>query len=225
MATTNPVTIKDFTDEVGNVITEETKRLAAEKKGLDIEKNTRDRDITFTRSAAKQSQQYAYMYGVIVGALVICAIFAAARTIIPTWICDIISIVVLSGGAIWAYRIYLDISSRDQADFDQINPTKLISADTLIQPTTAADASAGVSGTGDLLTGPAVACSGAECCTPNSTTAPTKWDPTTSRCLAVTPITTSSFTSMDSAYSTLILPQDGLAKRNNPMILRSGNLN
>ena len=144
--------------------------------------------------------------------LVICAIFAAARIILPAWLCDIIIIIVIGAGMLWAYRIYSDISSRDKSDFDRVNPNKLISSDTLIQPTTAGNAAGGISGAGDAITSPVVACSGNECCDINGTI----WDSTKLKCVIKTP-----FTTLDTAYSTLILPQDGLSKR---QTYRSGTL-
>ena len=220
--TNNLVTLSDIsqTQEVADsVVTAEKQRLDNELTGLDSETYTRDRAVYASQSYSKRMSQYAYLTGVVVGALVISAILAFARSFLPSFLFDIGIVVVIVGGFIWAYYIYLDILGRDLADFDKINPNKLIHSDKLIQPTTAADIAEGKTGDDKKLKSPKSACSGSDCCDEKQGT---KWDETKLKCLpvptsvsAAASASASAFTTMDMAYSpsSLILPQTGILTR------------
>lgn len=206
----DPVTLSDIsqTQEVADsIVSAEKERIAKEQTGLDSEQYTRDRAVYASQSYSRRMAQYAYLTGVVVGALVISAILAFARSFLPTMLCDIGIVIVMAGGVIWAYYIYLDILGRDLADFDKINPNKLINSDKLLQPSTAADIAAGKTGDGKKLTSPTSTCSGSDCC---DEAQGTKWDVTKLKCLPMS--NTSAFTTMDKAYSpsSLILPQTGI---------------
>jgi hypothetical protein len=215
----DPVTLSDIsqTQEVADsIVTAEKDRIAKEQTGLDSETYTRDRAVYASQSYSRRMSQYAYLTGVIVGALVISAILAFARSFLPTFLCDIGIAVVMVGGFIWAYYIYLDIIGRDLADFDKISPNKLINSDKLLQPSTAADIAEGKTGGDKKITSPKSACSGSECCDEKEGT---KWDATKLKCLPIpasaSASPSSAFTTMDMAYSpsSLILPQTGILTR------------
>lgn len=207
----NLVTLSDIVqtqDVTTNIVDAEKQRLAKEQTGLDAEKYTRDRAVYASQSYSRRMAQYAYLCGVVVCALGISAILAFARSFLPTFLCDIGIVVVIVGGFIWAYYIYIDIISRDLADFDKINPAKLISSDKLLQPSTAADIAEGKTGDDKKLTSPQSACSGSECCDEAKGTV---WDVKELKCMP----TRAAFTTMDVAYSpsSLILPQTGILTR------------
>jgi hypothetical protein len=208
----NLVTLSEIAqtqDVTTNIVDAEKQRLDKEQTGLDSEIYTRDRAVYASQSYSRRMSQYAYLTGVIVGALVISTILAFARSFLPTFLCDIGIVVAMVGGIIWAYYIYIDIISRDLADFDKINPKKLINRDKLLQPTTAADVAAGKTGDDKNITSPQTACSGSDCC---DETKGTVWDAKELKCL---PTTRAAFTTMDIAYSpsSLILPQTGILTR------------
>jgi hypothetical protein len=208
-----PVTLSDIaqTQDIAEIVDAEKARIEQEQTGLDAEKYTQDRAVQASQSYGRRMRAYAYMAGVIVGTVVICAILAFARSYLPTTLCDIAFVIVMAGGIIWAYYIYMDIWSRDASDFDQVNPAKLISGDKLIQPSTAAGIASGTLGTGDEVTSPQQACTGSDCC---DETRGTSWDTTTLKCVPVPITSSSSFTTMDVAYtgSSLIFPSTGLVR-------------
>lgn len=211
---TNPVTLSDIaqTQDIAEIVDAEKDRIAQEQTGLDAEKYTQDRAVQASQSYGRRMRAYAYMAGIIVGTVLICAILAFARSYLPTTLCDIAFAIIMAGGIIWAYYIYMDIWNRDAADFDRVNPAKLISGDKLIQPSTADGIASGVLGTGKEVTSPQQACTGSECCDESKGTA---WDKATLKCVPVPINPGSPFTTLDVAHtgSSLIFPSTGLVKR------------
>lgn len=211
---TNPVTLSDIaqTQDIAEIVDAEKDRIEQEQTGLDAEKYTRDRAVQASQSYGRRMRAYAYMAGVAVGTVVICAILAFLRSYLPSTLCDVAFVIVMAGGIIWVYYIYMDIWNRDASDYDKVNPAKLISGDKLIQPSTPDGIASGILGTGKEVTSPQQACTGSDCCDP---TKGTEWDATSLKCVPVPINIGSSFTTLDVAYtgSSLIFPSTGLVKR------------
>lgn len=180
--TATPLQLSDIAnvqDLSTQIINTELTRVQQKQDGLNNERDTRRRNIKINQSYVRRMRQYAYMVGVIVISLTICAILAAMNSVFPLSIFNIATVIVIAVGAVWSYYIYIDIQKHDLLDFDQVSDKSLINPVPLITTTTASNILSGKTGTGVLITSPVAACIGSDCCSDN---AGTVWDSTLLKC-------------------------------------------
>ena len=140
--TATPLQLSDIAnvqDLSNQIINTELTRVQQKQDGLNNERDTRRRNIKINQSYVRRMRQYAYMVGVIVISLTICAILAAMNSVFPLSIFNIATVIVIAVGAVWSYYIYMDIQKHDLLDFDQVSDKSLINPVPLITTTTASN--------------------------------------------------------------------------------------
>lgn len=175
----------DFYDKVtylqyitDNIVQKEQTRLDNKRAGINDAYNSQQRTIALNQSYAMRMRAWSYLLTVIAVSIVISIILMFAKSIIPPTIIDILIIVVMSGGIIWAYLIYMDIQKRDENDYNMLSMKSSYLQDPgAIDTSNATLSSSGKSGTSgntvtsisSLLLGAGGTCVGAKCC-PTGTT-------------------------------------------------------
>lgn len=118
-----------YQDKVLTILDREKTRLENRKTAIDAAYDGQKRMVSLNDSAVAKQQSYNYMFMVIVLALLIYVGIRVLRSyqFVPDTLLDIITIVVLSGAAIYCIILFTDISHRSKMDFNQItlaDPTK-----------------------------------------------------------------------------------------------------
>ena len=108
---------------IQNILDAEVSRLNGRKDAIDNAEEERKRIIKLTMSATERQQAYNNIYIVIVITL---AIFVGVKLIyqfelVPDFILDILSALVISAGLIYCIILYSDIIRRTKMDFSQID--------------------------------------------------------------------------------------------------------
>lgn len=159
---------------VNDVINAENARLAAKKDGINAAYATQQRTIALNQSYASRMRGWSYLLTIISIAIVICIVLMNAKNIIPPSIADLLIVVVMSIAIIWAYLVYVDITTRDRTDYNTlsmdstrlVNPNSIrsgaLQSDDKIQANTS-DSNVDNDKYASLL-GAAASCQGAECC-------------------------------------------------------------
>ena len=185
----------DFYDKVtqlqnitDNIVKSEQQRLDNKKTGINDAYNSQQRTIALNQSYAMRMRAWSYLLTVVAVSIVISILLMFAKSIIPPTIIDILIIVVMSGGIIWAYLIYMDIQKRDENDYNLLSMKSTYLQDpTAIDTTNAAIASTSKSGTGgntvtsvsSFLLGAGGTCVGQSCCPANY-----NYDSGTNKCIS-----------------------------------------
>ena len=177
--------LQDITD---NIVKSEQRRLDNKRTGINDAYNSQQRTIALNQSYAMRMRAWTYLLTVVAVSVVISIILMFAKTIIPPTIIDILIIIVMSGGIIWAYLIYVDIQKRDENDYNLLSMKS-----TYLQDPTAIDSSNATIGVSEksgnsgntivsisnLLLGAGGTCMGQACCPAGKT-----YDSGTNKCLA-----------------------------------------
>ena len=108
---------------IKNILDDEVSRLNGRKDAIDNAEEERKRMIQLTMSATERQQAYNNIYIVIVITL---AVFVGIKLIyqfevVPDFILDILSALVISAGLIYCIILYSDIIRRTKMDFSQID--------------------------------------------------------------------------------------------------------
>lgn len=108
---------------IKNILDDEVSRLNGRKDAIDNAEEERKRMIQLTMSATERQQAYNNIYIVIVITL---AVFVGIKLIyqfevVPDFILDILSALVISAGLIYCIILYSDIMRRTKMDFSQID--------------------------------------------------------------------------------------------------------
>ena len=168
-------------DKVNTIVNDELQRLQTKKSNIDNALVGQQRSIQLNDSYRKRFQYYTKMVVVVIVCL---AIFIGAIMlgkmfpIIPSFIIDILCIIIVATGVIATYFIYIDIQSRDKNDFDKLdlNNPNILSPEDIKRKTLDAQRQ------GDLLGSVNLGqCVGAACCNDASGTV---WSPERSVCVS-----------------------------------------
>lgn len=159
-----------YQTEVQSILDREKQRLDDKKNSVDAAYVGQKRMIDLTTSATNKNKAYNLILIIVV--ITLLAVLGIKQFydngIIPNTVLDIMNIIILAVGIIYAVVLYLDASSRSNMDFDQIalDAPKQKSPDEI-----AADRAAQLS-SGNLSAATAAAnagCVGAQCCPTGST--------------------------------------------------------
>jgi hypothetical protein len=188
----------DFYDKVtqlqnitDNIVKSEQQRLDNKRIGINDAYNSQQRTIALNQSYAMRMRAWSYLLTVVAVSIVISILLMFSKRFIPPTIIDILIIVVMSGGIIWAYLIYMDIQKRDENDFNLLSmKSSYLQDPTAIDTSQASIASTGnattsrstVSSISSLLLGTGSTCVGQACCPANYT-----YDSSTNKCIGPPP--------------------------------------
>ena len=177
--------LQDVTDRI--VKTEQT-RLDNKKAGINDAYNSQQRTIALNQSYAMRMRAWSYLLTVVAVSIVISILLMFAKSIIPPTIIDILIIIVMAGGIIWAYLIYMDIQKRDENDFNLLSmkstylqdPTAIDSSNSTLSSSSSSSTSGNtVTSISSLLMGAGGTCMGQKCCPDNY-----NYDSGTNKCIA-----------------------------------------
>lgn len=168
-----------------NIVQSEQTRLNDKRTGINDAYNSQQRTIALNQSYAMRMRSWSYLLTVIAVSIVISIILMFAKQIIPPTIIDILIIVVMSGGIIWAYLIYMDIQKRDENDYNLLSMKSTYLQDPAAIDTSNAAPSSSTSGTSgntvtsisSLLMGAGGTCMGQACCPTGK-----EYDSSTNKC-------------------------------------------
>jgi hypothetical protein len=159
-----------YQSEVKTILDREKQRLDDKKNSIDAAYTGQKRMIDLTTSATNKNKAYNLILIIVV--ITLLAVLGIKQIydngIIPNTVLDIMNIIILVVGIIYAIVLYLDASSRSNMDFDQI---ALEAPKQKSQDEIAADRAAQLS-SGNLSAATAAAnagCIGAQCCPVGST--------------------------------------------------------
>lgn len=188
-------------DKVNEIVLSEKQRLEMKKNDVDTALSGQKRAILLNDSFRKRYQEYTKMVIVVIISLAVfigIVMIGRVLPIIPSFIIDLLCVIVIAIGVIICYLIYVNIQSRDKVNFDELSLTNpsIPSASDIAKSTAAAQASGNLLGSINLGT-----CVGAACCSDASGTV---WDMSQSMCVqkSIIPSTTGT-----SGFTTLFLSQ------------------
>ena len=180
----NKVTqLQDITD---NIVKQEQQRLENKKSGINAAYASQQRTIALNQSYAMRMRAWSYLLTVVAVAIVLCILLMFSKRFLPPTVIDILIIIVMSIGIIWAYLIYADIQKRDENDYNLlsmkstvlIDPTAVDSAGAVVTSGNAATSGnliSSISGIMGSMGG--TTCVGQACCKTEQT-----YDPSTNKC-------------------------------------------
>jgi len=170
----------DFYDKVTqlqnitrDIVISEKQRLDSKKVGIDDAYNSQQRTIALNQSYAMRMRAWSYLLTVVAVSIVVSILLMFAKSIIPPTIIDILIIVVMSGGIIWAYLIYMDIQKRDENDYNLLSmkstylqdPTAIDTSNATISGTSKSGTSGNtITSISSMLMGAGATCVGQACC-------------------------------------------------------------
>ena len=170
----------DFYDKVSqlqnitnSIVKSEQQRLDNKKIGINDAYNSQQRTIALNQSYAMRMRAWSYLLTVIAVSIVLSILLMFAKQFIPPTIIDILIIIIVSGGIIWAYLIYMDIQKRDENDYNLLSMKSTYLQDpTAIDTSNSAVAVGGSTSTSgntttsitSLLLGTGSTCVGQSCC-------------------------------------------------------------
>jgi len=179
--------------EILDIIGKEKKRLEDKKDSVDKVIFGQKRAVELNNSARLKQNSYNYLIIILIitlGAFVLIILLSRHLTIVPQIVYDLLSIIVISLGLYYIVVTFLDIQSRRNMNFNELNLAPLnnsVAGNTVASSTD--------KGSGDLLSLLNLnACVGADCCGPSTT-----WDQGNVRCVPIS--IKSPFTTMDFAYT------------------------
>ena len=174
--------------QIADIINTENNRIDLKKSKVDNELQTQNRLITLNNSYRKKYNDYNTLYIIFIVCLVtLCCIMLIKRYVpfIPSFVFDILFIIIIPTFCILFLYKYLDISKHDDINYDEIkvdNPTILTPAETLKKKV---EEQKKILNSGSLLASYS-GCIGAKCCSDTNT----KWDSGNSLCVAKEPFAT-----------------------------------
>ena len=157
--------VNKFQDVSNEIINAETERLNQKKQGIDAAYANQQRMVSLNQSYSMRMRSWSYLIAIISVAIVLSIVLGYSRNIIPDFVVDILTIILLAGAIIWAYLIYVDIQKRDQNDYNLLSmqSSSLMDPNNIISngntPETSGNTTSDVS---SLLFG--TTCIGSQCC-------------------------------------------------------------
>jgi len=170
--------VTQLQDITKQIVETEQRRLDNKKTGINDAYDSQQRTIALNQSYAMRMRAWSYLLTVIAVSIVLSILLMFLKKFIPPTIIDILIIVVMAGGIIWAYLIYMDIQKRDENDYNLLSMKSTYLQDpTAIDTSNATVANSGKSGSSgntvtsisSLLMGPGGTCMGQACCPSNYT--------------------------------------------------------
>ena len=113
--------VNKFQDVSNEIINAETERLNQKKQGIDAAYASQQRMVSLNQSYSMRMRSWSYLIAILSVAIVLSIMLGYTRNIIPDFVVDILTIIVLAGAIIWAYLIYADIKKRDENDFNLLS--------------------------------------------------------------------------------------------------------
>jgi hypothetical protein len=180
--------VTELQNVTNDIVQSEQDRLNNKKTGINDAYNSQQRTIALNQSYAMRMRAWSYLLAVIAVSIVISIILMFAKQVIPPTIIDILIIIVMSGGIIWAYLIYMDIQKRDENDYNLLSmkstylqdPAAIDSSNATLSSSTKSSTSGNtVTSISSLLMGYGGTCMGQACCPASYT-----YDSGTNKCIA-----------------------------------------
>ena len=175
--------VTELQEIANNIVDTEQTRLNNKKSGINDAYNSQQRTIALNQSYAMRMRAWSYLLTVVAISVVVSILLMFAKSIIPPTIIDILIIIVMAGGIIWAYLIYMDIQKRDENDYNLLSMKSTYLQDPSAIDTSNAPAITGktsgntVTNISSLLFGNGITCMGQSCCPEGST-----YNPETNKC-------------------------------------------
>jgi hypothetical protein len=113
--------VNKLQDVSKDIINSETDRLNKKKQGIDAAYASQQRMVSLNQSYSMRMRAWSYLIAIISVAIVLSIVLGYSRNIIPDFIVDILTILVLAGAIIWSYLIYVDIQKREENDFNVLS--------------------------------------------------------------------------------------------------------
>lgn len=173
--------------QISDIVNKENERIDIKKSKVDNELQTQNRMITLTNSYRKKYSDYNTMYLILIVFLsILCGIMIIKRFLpfIPSYVYEILYVILIPLFCIILYHKYLDISKRDDIYYDEIvrkKPTTLTPNEALKKKVEEQNK---ILNSGSLLASYS-GCVGAKCCSDT-----TIWDTGNSVCVAKDGFTT-----------------------------------
>ena len=167
-------------EEVTDIVTTEKDRLMLKKQSIDNALVGKKREIELNDSYQKKQAEYNKIKLAWVIALAISVLSILLKkqlSFVPSFIFDLVTIIVLFGASIYTISVLVEVSRREKINFNKLDlPEPVVrTADELREAAAAAAKEEG----GDLLSGMNLyGCVGSYCCSPG-----TKWDNDVSKCV------------------------------------------
>ena len=167
-------------EEVTDIVTTEKDRLMLKKQSIDNALVGKKREIELNDSYQKKQAEYnkiklAWVIALAISVLSI--ILKKQLSFVPSFIFDLVTIIVLFGASIYTISVLVEVSRREKINFNKLDLPEPV-ARTAAELRAAAAAAAKEEG-GDLLSGMNLyGCVGSYCCSPG-----TKWDNDVSKCV------------------------------------------
>jgi hypothetical protein len=167
-------------EEVTDIVTTEKDRLMLKKQSIDNALVGKKREIELNDSYQKKQAEYnkiklAWVIALAISVLSI--ILKKQLSFVPSFIFDLVTIIVLFGASIYTISVLVEVSRREKINFNKLDLPEPV-ARTADELRAAAAAAAKEEG-GDLLSGMNLyGCVGSYCCSPG-----TKWDNDVSKCV------------------------------------------
>ena len=167
-------------EEVNDIVTTEKDRLMLKKQSIDNALVGKKREIELNDSYQKKQAEYnkiklAWVIALAISVLSI--ILKKQLSFVPSFIFDLVTIIVLFGASIYTISVLVEVSRREKINFNKLDLPEPV-ARTAAELRAAAAAAAKEEG-GDLLSGMNLyGCVGSYCCSPG-----TKWDNDVSKCV------------------------------------------
>jgi hypothetical protein len=113
-----------FQADISNILQTEKQRLEQQKAQVDAAYMGQKRLISLNDSMAARKQAYNYMLLVVVVLLIVYVVLIKLKQLLPEGLAgliDVIIIVVFVVGIIYCFKLFLDISRRNNMDFEKID--------------------------------------------------------------------------------------------------------
>jgi hypothetical protein len=184
--------------KVLNIIESERVRLESKKASVDNVYQGKKRGAELYRSNSKRYGRYTdlmVVFIVTLGLYVLIEVLSTRLTFVPTLVFEILSILIISVGIFSAFYIFLDIQSRSNMNFDQLDLGSIdnpVALNGNVSGNTIGNAS------GSLSTLLGYSCVGDKCCGPN-----TIWDSRTGMCVPINASITGESNPSVSGFTTL----------------------
>jgi len=199
-------------DQISKIIDMESRRLDQKRQSVDFIRSGQKRMMLMNDSYRKRYMQYIKIIIIIIIVLALFGFFQYASstfTSIPSALFDILSIIVISVGIIYAYLIYADIGLHNRINYDEIDYVAPVIPDKSKMVTSASVSSVTPSVNTDLFNLKNLGCINSNCCSEG-----TVWNDNTSVCVTkpsgfipvTTPSSFSQVTKPSSSFSQVTTP-------------------
>lgn len=177
--------VLDHQQKMIDIVDTEKNRLLQKKQNIDSALESRKRAALLNESYRQRYYQYIRMIIVVIVTLVIyvaLVFLSRAFSFIPSFVFDIIYVILFAAGFFICYYIYLDINSRDKMYFDQID----LDGPSILTPDQISKKKNAAGKAGDLLGSITLTgCVGNDCCSTG-----TVWDVSGGVCVVQSDIQT-----------------------------------